>query len=413
MPRRRDAVRRPRRALVATLLLVLVSVGWRRGTYFSGSLDPVVLAKGLLGLVALGLALAVAAEARRQERRRRLGSGSLWALAVFLGISVLGALTDATLLASAVVAFRVAVLALAVVALLRAAPVEAFLTDLARCCGGVAAVATVTGLPHPDAGRLAGGIPQLSPNELALLAGVVVLHAVWRCLLDRPRWASALGGSAALVVMWATGSRTAVLVLLAAVVLVALHVRRPRVGLVVGGLVAAAAVAVAVVTTGAVGAFLARGDTGAGTLQSRFTAWRAALGWAPTLWQSVFGGGLSVKIIPVQTQFRDTQPLDSSWVSALVQAGVLGLLVCVGWALWVLHGTLRTPRTTRALLFPLVLFLVCRGVLESGLFDATPAFLAFVAVSVAVERGSRAAPDAVRSPGDTAVRRPAAVAVPV
>ena len=48
-----DTGRRPG-VLAVALLLVVVTVGWRRGEYFTGSLDPVVLAKA--GLSALALA---------------------------------------------------------------------------------------------------------------------------------------------------------------------------------------------------------------------------------------------------------------------------------------------------------------------------------------------------------------------
>src|SRR3954449_5337198 len=82
------------RTLVA-LLLVSATVGWRRGEYFSGSLDPVVVAKGLVSVFALVLAIS----AGRGVRRQPLGTGSLWFLAVVLVSSLLGALTHGHLLA--------------------------------------------------------------------------------------------------------------------------------------------------------------------------------------------------------------------------------------------------------------------------------------------------------------------------
>jgi hypothetical protein len=134
-------------------------------------------------------------------------------------------------------------------------------------------------------------------------------------------------------------------------------------------------------------------------------AWRAAGSWAPTLWQTAFGGGLSVKIIPVSGQSWAQQPLDSSWVSAFIQGGVLGSVIAVAWVLWVLHGALRAPRELRALLLPALVFLVGRSLLESGLFDATPAFLGFFAISLVVEGGSRdRLPDEVRSAHRSAAR---------
>ncbi|MFW3170533.1 hypothetical protein [Geodermatophilus sp. CPCC 206100] len=372
------------RYLIA-LLLVAGTVGWRRGQYFSGSLDPVVLAKAALTLLAVVLALLAAAAGPR----RRLGTGTWWAVALLLGSSVFGALTAGTLLPGVVVAARVAVLVVAVTCLLRTATVRETATALAAACGTVGLVAALTGLPGAATGRLAGGLPPLSPNELALLAGIVVLVVAWLAVLEQPRWWSAPVVVAALAVVWATGSRTGLLMLLLGLAVVVAHLRRPPVGLVVGGLVLAAVATVAALTTGVLTGFLARDGAGTSTLESRFIAWDAATTWAQSGWQLVFGGGLSVKVIAVRGQWWDEQPLDSSWVSALVQAGVLGLLVAAGWAAWAVRGALRAPRTHRALFLGLLVFLLGRSSVESGLFDATPAFLCLVAVSLLAEGGSR------------------------
>jgi hypothetical protein len=147
--------------------------------------------------------------------------------------------------------------------------------------------------------------------------------------------------------------------------------------------------AVATLSSGVLTGFLERDGTGVSTLESRFVAWDAAGSWADSLWQLAFGGGLSMKIIQVEGQWWNEQPLDSSWVSALVQTGVVGVTVAALWVIWVLHGSLRAPRPQRALYLGLLVFLVGRSLVESGLFDATPAFLAFFALSLLAERGTR------------------------
>jgi O-antigen ligase len=238
-------------------------------------------------------------------------------------------------------------------------------------------------------GRLQGAIPPLSPNELALLAGIVVLYVTWRGVLGDAGPRLIVAGVAALGVIWATGSRTALLMLIVAVLVMALHIRRAPVGLVVGGLLLGGFGAVAVVTTGLLAGFLERDGTGVSTLESRFIAWDAATRWAESGWQLVFGGGLSVKIIEVEGQWWNEQPLDSSWVSLLVQTGLLGLIASAAWVLWVLRGVLRAPRPYRALFVGLWVFLIGRSLVESGLFDATPAFLGFFALSLLVEGGTR------------------------
>ncbi|MGY1615775.1 O-antigen ligase family protein [Geodermatophilus sp. SYSU D00691] len=385
--------------MACTFLLVLTTVGWRRGEYFSGSLDPVVLAKGLLSVTALALAFLMAQKARRLG----LGTGSLWVLAVVLATSALGALTHGVAFAGGVVAVRAAILAVTVVLLLRAFPSAQVFTALTWCCAALGAVAATTGISTLGGGRLSGGVPEIDPNELALLASFVVLHAAWRLVLGGVGPVDLAAATVASGVIWATGSRTALLMLVAAIVVVLLHVRRPPVALVVGGLVlAAVGCLLAATDPGVLTGFLERDGAGTSTLESRFIAWDAATTWADDAWQLVFGGGLSVKIIPVAGQWWDTQPLDSSWVSLLVQTGVLGLLVCGAWALWALRGAFLAPREHRALFLGLLVFLLGRSVLESGLFDATPAFLGFVAVSLLAEGGSR------RRLGDEL--RPAAVA---
>jgi O-antigen ligase len=374
----------PARLLLCVLLLVLTTVGWRRGTYFSGSLDPVVVAKGLLSVAAL----AVAFFATRRVSLR-VGTGSLWALGLLLAASVLGALTHGPLVAGAIIAVRVTIIALTVVLLLRGYTSTQFFSALARSCAVIGGVAAVTGLSTLSSGRLAGGLPQLAPNELALLACLVVLYAAWRIALGGGGVVVAGVAVAALGVLWLTGSRTALLMLLPAVVIMALHMRRARVGLVVSGLLAGVVATVAAFGTDAVGGFLERDGDGTSTVESRFIAWNAATTWADDRWQLAFGGGMSVKIIPVKGQYWDEQPLDSSWVSLLVQVGLVGLLVAGIWALWAVRGALLAPRAHRALFLGLLVFLLGRSILESGLFDATPDFLAFLAASLLAEGGSR------------------------
>jgi O-antigen ligase len=371
-----------------TLLLVAGTVGWRRGEYFSGSVDPVVAAKAVVTLLALAGAFALAQAAGAP--RRRLGTGSLWFLAALLACSVMGALTSGTLVTGSVVTVRVLIVAATVFLLLRSATVLEFSSSLSWASGAIGLIAAVTGLPDAAAaGRLAGGLPPLSPNELALLGAIVVVHVAWRAVLGELSWGRTVAAVVALAVIWETGSRTGLLMLVLGVLVTGLHLRRARVGLVVSGLLMAALGVLAVVSTGAVSGFAERDGAGTSTLHSRFIAWEAATTWAESAWQLVFGGGLSVKIIRVQGQSWDTQPLDSSWVSALVQTGVLGLLVAACWAAWVLRGARLAPRPLRALFLGLLVFVLGRSVLESGLFDATPAFLAFFAASLLCEGGSR------------------------
>jgi hypothetical protein len=380
-------VRRPGTPVLglAALLMVLGAVDWRRGAYFAGSVDPVVLSKALVSGLGLLLAFGLASAGSRH----RLGTLSVWLLGLVLGGSVWGALTAGQLVGGGVMAVRVTVLGATVFFLLRAAPALDVLRRTAWACGAIAVVASLTGLPDMTDGRLAGGLPAMDPNALALLAGIPLVFLAWRTVLGEAGWAIVAGGTYFLAVLWLTGSRTALLMLLLGVAAMALQIRRPRVGLVVGGLVLAALGTIAAIATGVLAGFAHRGGDGTSTLDSRFIAWRAAAVWADSAWQTVFGGGLNVKIIPVTGQYWKTQPLDSSWASLLVQTGLLGLLVATGWVCWAVRGALRAPHRHRVLFVGLWVFLVGRSLLESGLFDASPAFLLFLAVSLLAEGASR------------------------
>lgn len=383
---------RPRAAALLPVLLVVVgSVAWRRGDVFSGGVDPVVAAKALVSLVALALAFRLD---HRSTAGRRVGTGSMWVLAVVLVASVLGALGHGTLVPSAVVAVRVAILAVTVRLLVRALGPATMLSAVIWACGIVGGVAAVSGVPSVLAGgRLFGGVPPLNPNEIALLAGVVVLGAAWPAMLGRGTPRQAVVALGALAVLWLTGSRTSLVVLLLALAVAAVRLRRPQVGLVVGLSVAVTLGALVVASTSAVSSFADRTDaSGNSTLDSRFVAWGAALDFASSAWQWAFGAGLSVKLIPVAGQWWNEQLLDSSWVSVFVQAGLVGGLVALGWVVSAARGLHRTPAALWPVAAGLLFFVVLRSVLESGLFDATPALLVLLTISLAGERGTADSP---------------------
>jgi hypothetical protein len=386
----RDAggIRVPTRRHVEFLiafLAVVATVNWRRGDYFAGSLDPVVAAKGILTATALVLAWGLA----QSGPRRRLGTGACWWTAAILVSSLLGALGSGHLWASGVIVVRVAMVACTVFLLLRAAPGLQVVTDVATACGVVAVVAAVTGIPGMTDGRLAGGFPAMAANGLSLLAAAVVLVLMWRTALGLARWPAALAAALFLGIIWETGSRTVLLMLAAAALVMVLQTRRPRVGLVVGALLGSGAVVVLAALTGAITGFLERDGTGLSTVDSRMIAWHAALSQDGGIWQSLFGSGLSVKIIHVTGQYWDTQPLDSTWMSLLVQSGFVGAAIAALWALWSLVRAARTPYAHRVVFLGLLVFLIGRSVLESGLIDATPDFMLFMATALLSEGGSR------------------------
>ena len=71
--------------------------------------------------------------------------------------------------------------------------------------------------------------------------------------------------------------------------------------------------------------FTRGGSEDLSNLSNRTIAWEAAGDMDRDGWQRWFGQGLAQKEISVPGQWWDTQMLDSTWVSALVQGGYLGL----------------------------------------------------------------------------------------
>jgi len=154
--------------------------------------------------------------------------------------------------------------------------------------------------------------------------------------------------------------------------------------------VAAAGVLYVLLTTTLLSAYFERSNEGSvATLNSRTIAWSAALDLPQTTVAWWMGGGLALKRIPVQGQYWNNQGLDSSWVSAWVQGGLLCVLLLAVWAVSALVGAGRAPQPYRMLLTAVLTFQIIRSFLESGLIDATPSFLLFMTMSLLAEPGSR------------------------
>ena len=76
-----------------------------------------------------------------------------------------------------------------------------------------------------------------------------------------------------------------------------------------------------------------------------------------------------------------------------MQAGFVGLVICGIWVLSSMFNTVHSPAQLRALQLALMAYLSLRGFLESGLFDASTAFLLFFAAVMATPLESSSPPD--------------------
>ena len=118
------------------------------------------------------------------------------------------------------------------------------------------------------------------------------------------------------------------------------------------------------------------------TLNSRTVAWSAAFTYSDSVWVQMMGAGLATKEIPVHGQYWQTQVLDSSWMSALVQGGRMGIAVMAIWLVWLIVMVLTGGRRRRMVMTGLVTYILIRSVLESGLIDSTPTFVTFFLLSL-------------------------------
>ena len=398
---------RPRRfewsAYVTFLILMGASIPWRAKSYYEGGFDPVVVAKATLSIVGLGMALSVG------TRRPRLDIRAMPLLfaAAYLSCTVLGALAAGNLAASAVVAVRVSILVAAVLVLRQRFSGSSLVTAMIAAMGTFGAAGAATGIFSWD-GRLSGGLPPLHPNELALFCGVVTLGCLAKVTVGEDRTRDLLIVGVAVVVMLATQSRTPVAALAVAAALLLLRTKLLRPGTFALAVAVAPIVVWVVFGTGLVEQFLARDQDSSQitTLSNRTIAWRAALGPQATPWAHWLGGGLSLKRIPVSGQYWNEQILDSSWISALVQGGLLGAVICAIWVVYTAVTVSARANPGRALQLALVVFVVLRSFLESGLFDATTAFVLFFTVTVAPPVPDSTAPESAGHIAATAVTEP-------
>ncbi|MHC6176416.1 O-antigen ligase family protein [Glutamicibacter endophyticus] len=390
----RAGIKEPRRVagpselhlILIWLMTVSSVVAWRQGVFYTGGADPVVVLKALLQFGALGWAALLCLNCRTHFP---LGVRSLGFLLPILALSVVGALAEGNLTASLVLAVRVLLMALTVMFLARCYAPQRLLWALAVALAVVGGISAVSGLVIGGQGRLSGGIPPLSPNEIALLAGLPALMLLHETLRARVHWWHS-GGLLLLVgILILSESRTALIGAACAAVLMVLLMRTLPVQTLVATLIAIPVLFYVMFYTPAVRAVLERSDSAELlTFNSRTISWSAVLQLPLDSWQRWVGQGLSMKTIPVTGQYWEEQVFDSSWISLLAQAGVFGAVLALLWVLGCLWAALR-HRKVRSLYLPLLAFILVRSLMENGLIDAGVMFLVFFALSLCLERPSR------------------------
>ena len=386
------------------LLVVISLVPWRKGVYYEGGADAVVLAKAALQ----ALAFLLAAARVFSVPRRPLGVRSFLLLGLFASLSLTGALQAGSMASSGVLTGRLVLLAVTVGCVLAAERAHQALTSLLVVMGAVGLAIGATGAPAVlDGARLAGTMPEVAPNVLALLLGAPAVAALHVLIRHRPAPGPVIAAVLLVPALIATGSRMGLLAAAAAVTVDLLYVRRPHKALVAVLAATVPALLAVVAFTPVLSALMERAGGGSlMTLNSRTIAWSAVLDAAPGTWKRWIGSGLDVRTVPVQGQYWDSQVLDSSWISALAQAGILGAVVLALLTLAALAGAVRYRGQGAGLVPALLVFVLVRSFLENGLTEAAPAFVLFFLLALMVEPPARdaAAPPPAGSP--PAVARP-------
>lgn len=370
------------------LLSVLALLAWRSGDYYSGGVDPVVAAKGVLSLVALAIAFWLWSS---RPPVNVLSLPTVALVGIYLVVSVFGAWATGGIGGSLVIAVRVAMIQATVMFVVSCTPMRRVLQTFFGTLAAIGLCLAVTGVrTFLEDGRLSGGFMSVSPNELALLLGLPTLALVW-CLLEG--YGSVLA-VALLVPLGSftimTGSRTGLIGIVAGLALLLLLARQLRLGVVVSGLVAIPVGFYLVAFSPWLSNYFERSGEGRiTTLNSRTIAWTSAFSSPKDWWEQWFGSGLAVKTVSVSGTYWDTQVLDSSWVSAYVQAGWLGLSILALWAVTVTVSAVKATRPARSLLVAAVVYLLIRSTLGNGLIDAHILFLMmFVTATVAESKGA-------------------------
>ena len=375
----------PLRLYLVFLLLLVSSVAWRKGAFFSGGVDSVVIAKAAL----TSLAFVVAALGRRPPGawHSLRGAPVLW-LVGYLVVATVGGLLSGDTVASFVLAARVGLLAATLVLVVLAHRWDQVVSAMAGSMLALAVFGAATGVGSiSETGRLYGGIPPLNANEICFLVSVPVVVTFWRCVAEHAFWFEYVALPLLLGLVWLSGARTGLAALVIA--LLAVVALTPRVPALIAGLCATAIPVVLYTTffTTALAAYAGRGGAASVvTLNSRTVAWRSALDYHDSSAGQLFGGGLALKKVPVSAAYRTEQMIDSTWVSAILQSGYLGLALLLVLLLATFVNALRTTTGAVALYVALLAMMTVSSTLESGLFDTTPAFILFFTLALLVHR---------------------------
>jgi len=366
--------RRLTAAHMVWVLLIAATIPWRTDTFYEGGADPVVLAKAAISLAGLGLSIWVF---HRTPHRHPVPAAPVLMLTAYLIVTVIGGLANQDLAAASVVAVRVAILMGALCLVAAAFGPLYLMRALVHVLGVMIILAVLTGLAS-FSGRLGGLFPPLKPNALAFVTAVVCIWLLAKVLAGQDSaWELfAIGGC--LVIVLLTGSRTGLAALVFSLIAMSFRTTALRTRTFLVMALALPGLAYLAMGTDILSSVFLRGGGGqVATLSNRTIAWEAAFNLNRDVWQTWFGQGLAQKKISVPGQWWDTQLLDSSWISALVQGGILGVVLVVLLGVTTVGYAAFSSRSKGAVWLGLAVLTTLGGFLESGLFDGSIQFMVF------------------------------------
>jgi O-antigen ligase len=222
-------------------------------------------------------------------------------------------------------------------------------------------------------GRLGGALWPMPPTQVAHYAAVMIglVVVLWFCGQLRGR-TTALIAVAAMAILLLTHTRTALLGLVAGILVagMSLIVAKARVRKLFA--TAGAVAAVAVMTLSAfIATWLARGQSAQGlaNLTGRTKVWGPLLAAPRDKFQEIFGFGLS------NVSFGGL-PIDSNWLASYQELGLFGVVVCAIILIFLLVTAYFQPRgLQRALALFLVTYCLIASFTEVGFTDVSPYLL--------------------------------------
>jgi hypothetical protein len=220
-----------------------------------------------------------------------------------------------------------------------------------------------------QSGRLSGAIWPMYPTQVAQYAAVAAgtTAVLWFARLLSGRVA-VVGVGLAVVILILTHTRTALIGLVAGILIagLSLFTVNARVRRFFGA--SAAVVAIGIMTVaGALSTWLTRGETTQGltTLTGRTNFWALVLQQPRNTFQQVFGFGLSNASI-------NGLPIDSNWLASYMMEGLFGVVVCAVILAFLFAAAFFQPYgAQRAVGLFLVAYCTLASITEVGFTDAS------------------------------------------